>query len=146
MCKVMTDPSQPSVDGSVCVQCGARMAAGAPWCTLCYAVPGAETEPATRPEDGDVPQRVAGVSPAERRHLRADSASPDSASPDSEDVDAIAAQMLAQLAAERPAPSRLGALAPSLSSPVARAAAGAAGVVLFSLLVFGLMALLGTLL
>ena len=106
-----------------CDACGARLPAGAPWCSLCFAVQGqADDAPAD-----DAPRVV-----------------PDPA--DDDEVRLIADRMLAQLAAQGAAPRRASGLTGLLSSAGGRAGVAVAGVLLFTVTTLGLLALAGSLL
>ncbi len=105
-----------------CRACGARLTSGAPWCSLCF-TPVTAPAPEAPPQPDDVTHESAHAPVDEQTHQVAD-------------------ELMARLAAERPAPSRLAGLAPS--SGLARAGISVVGVVLVTGLAFGLMALLGS--
>ena len=151
-------PSDPCVTSvPSCPRCGAHARVGAQWCTLCYTdlrpapvrvetpVPEPDPEPAREPELVSVP-----AAPAARgKHARR-SPSPDDivpAQPGPAEVASAADAMLAQLAAESSAPlAGLGGLFSRLESGGARAALLVAGILLVGTVLFGLMALIGSLL
>ncbi|HEX5512218.1 MAG TPA: hypothetical protein VFX41_10925 [Actinomycetales bacterium] len=139
-----------------CRACGARLTADAPWCTLCFTpVSTAATDaPQGSPEpDADTqagapaavgePLAVAGDEAlAASVEATQDDSPQDDDSPQHEQTHQLADELMARLASERPAPSRLAGLAPS--SGLARAGVSVVGVVLVTGLAFGLMALLGS--
>ncbi|HEX5535146.1 MAG TPA: hypothetical protein VFX33_15505 [Actinomycetales bacterium] len=144
-----TGPSQP--EAHRCRACGARLTAAAPWCSLCFTpitadAPGPHAQP-----DGDTHVRAHATAlepiaaatqdgPSQSDPTRGDPTQ-DGPSQD-EEAHQLADELMARLAAERPAPSRWAGLAPS-SGP-ARAALSVVGVVLVTGLAFALMALLGS--
>ena len=146
-----------------CPTCAAHVAAGAHWCTLCY------TDLRPKPETGSAARSIHKPAPAGAleelvlvestgpegpprrggKHARppAVDAAPDvprDATP-GVDVEVIAAQMLAQLAASETA-APLGRFSGLVDSPGKKAAVMVGGAVLAMALLFGLMAVLGALL
>jgi hypothetical protein len=150
-----SDPSHPveAEPQDRCRACGARLTAGAPWCSLCF-TPVAPDVAQAQPEPDD--DTHAGAHTAAGAPLTAatddrtpgdpaqENLSPDESQQDEQDGQShqLADELMARLAAERPAPSRLSGLAPS--SGLARAGVSVVGVVLVTGLAFGLMALLGS--
>jgi hypothetical protein len=135
------------------------VAAGAHWCTLCYTdlrpkpQPAAAAEPAAHADELVVDE--ADTEPEESRRRRGKHARPaagSDADPDVQgdatpgvDVDVIAAQMLAQLAASETSAS-LGRFSGVVDSPGKKVGVMVGGAVLAMVLLFGLMAVLGALL
>lgn len=131
-----------------CDACGARLPAGAPWCSLCFAVQGqADVAPVAEVPADDAPVAEVPVdevpaddAPAQRGvHVAADPA-------DDDQVRLIADRMLAELAAQGSAPTRASGLSGLLSSAGGRAGVAVAGVLLFTVVTLGLLALAGSLL
>lgn len=113
-----------------CRTCGARNAAGAVWCSLCFLSLVEESGPAEASDDDDRPDL------RDRREEGEDLA-------DGEPhVDA----MLAELAVREAPASRLSGVSSALSGPGARVAVMLGGTVLVTGGAFGLMAAAGSLL
>ena len=142
-----------------CPTCTAHVAAGAHWCTLCYTDLRPQPQPAAAgalaPQADELVVVGDGAEPVGRRRRGGKHARPAAGSdvtPDGQDdatpavdVDVIAAQMLAQLAAsETSAP--LGRFSGVVDSPGKKAGLMVGGAVLAMVLLFGLMAVLGALL
>ena len=146
-------PSDPCVTSvPSCPRCGAHARAGAQWCTLCYTdlrpapvrVEVPEPEPQPERELVSVPAAPAARGKHARRNPSSDDSPPSLPGPD--EVASTADAMLAQLAAESPAPLvGLGGLVGRLDSGGARAALMVAGILLVAAVLFGLMALIGSL-
>lgn len=131
-----------------CGSCGARLAPGVPWCTLCFTVqsPAAvDGEPLPGGTDtGDDPDPGADHAdgdPDDDRHdvVRV-------AAVDQRDVEAEADRLLAELAAHRPQRAGVAQLTDGLSSPGVRVAVMVGGVALVCLLLLGVLAVGGALL
>jgi hypothetical protein len=143
-----------------CPQCAAHVRAGSDWCTLCYAdlrpapapapEPPAALEPVTaaapEPELEAEPVPVAADAPAEedaapvapRRGKHAKHA----ARPSTAETEALAAQLLAQLAVEESG-SPLGRYSSLMDTTGKKVALMVGGAVVVTLLVFAFMALVG---
>jgi hypothetical protein len=141
-----------------CPQCAAHVRAGSDWCTLCYAdlrpapapEPPAALEPVTaaapEPELEAEPVPVATDAPAEedaapvapRRGKHAKHA----ARPSTAETEALAAQLLAQLAVEESG-SPLGRYSSLMDTTGKKVALMVGGAVVVTLLVFAFMALVG---
>ena len=131
---------QPATDVR-CTACGARNAAGSPWCSLCYAslqAPAPDPEPAPEPD----PEPTAVVAGEDGEDGEAAENVPDVEGPAARRVDAL----LAELAVQERRPARFGALNGLVSSPAARVGLMLGGTLLFAAAGFGLMAALGSLL
>ena len=145
-----------SADHAGCPRCGASVRTGSQWCTLCYAdlrpqrqlehpavVAAAELGVPTALAPADLALAGAVSEPASKgRHARREQL-PDEVEPDGEarlDVDV----MLAQLAAQSHRP--MGELTSRLDSTGARVGLMLGGVVAFTVGIFLLMALVGSLL
>ena len=125
-----------------CPACAATLRAGSDWCTLCYA----DLRPT--PPPAPVPAAPRTSAPAPRRargkHARRDPAYEEpSSNPD--EVEALANQMLAELAAAE-SKNLLGPIAGTVDTTGKRAVLMVGGAVVAMLLIFILMAVLGALL
>jgi hypothetical protein len=142
-------PSQP--EAHRCRACGARLTAAAPWCSLCFTpvatdAPEPQAQPDAETHAGAHTPVDEPLTAASQDDMSLDAATPgepslDGSTPDEQNHH-LADELMARLAAERPAPSRLAGLAPS--SGMARAGLSVVGVVLVTGLAFALMALLGS--
>ena len=139
-----------------CPQCSAHVRAGSDWCTLCYAdlrpapapAPAApEPVAAAAPEPEPVPEQVpagvdtpgvdaAPVAPRRGKHAK------HAARPSTAETEALAAQLLAQLAVEESG-SPLGRYSGLMDTTGKKAALMVGGAVVVTLLVFAFMALVG---
>ena len=142
-----------------CPSCAATLRAGSDWCTLCYAdlrhatTPTPAEEPAEVPPapaaSSDSPANVAGsADPAPRqsrgKHARRTPAN-DETSSTADEVEALANQMLAQLAASE-SKNPLGSVAGAVDSTGKRAVLMVGGAFVAMLLIFIVMAIAGALL
>lgn len=134
----MDTTTRPDTDR--CTACGARLAPEATWCSLCFAVQDAGADVPTDGADG-----ADGALGADGDAAQVDPAQVHPAEVDTAQVEAIADRMLGELAATRPAPSRLGALSPSRLDPPVRALLMVVGVVVCSGILLGLLTLVGSL-
>jgi hypothetical protein len=136
----MTEQSRDALP-STCPACGARVRAGAPWCTQCYAPlrPGAVDEPTSAGRPAGPDERAEDDEPVAPPRV----ADPATAA-DPAEVERVAAQMLAELAAGRDEVRGLSSRLPS--SPGARAALVAVVIVVATALLLLVMLVLGSLL
>lgn len=138
-----------------CPQCSAHVRAGSDWCTLCYAdlrpapapqpvaaapVAAAEPEPVPErvPAGVDAPgvEDAAPVAPRRGKHAK------HAARPSTAETEALAAQLLAQLAVEESG-TPLGRYSSLMDTTGKKVALMVGGAVVVTLLVFAFMALVG---
>lgn len=134
-----------------CPRCAAHAPAGAQWCSLCYAdlrpsspvAAQPEQEQPVVPEAPQAPTEPAapGVRPRGKHARRAPA---DAATP-AVDLDRTAAEMLAQLAASESA-GPIGGFSSLVDSPAKKVAVMVGGAVVAMLVLFILMAVVGSLL
>jgi hypothetical protein len=141
-----------------CPQCAAHVRAGSDWCTLCYAdlrpapapespaalepvtaaapEPELEAEPVPVAADAPAEEDAAPVAPRRGKHAK------HAARPSTAETEALAAQLLAQLAVEESG-SPLGRYSSLMDTTGKKVALMVGGAVVVTLLVFAFMALVG---
>lgn len=138
----MSTSTAPSVR---CPRCSAHLRAGSDWCSLCYA----DLRPAPEPPPTPVapPASVESPEPTARprgRHARRAPASEEKATTSPDDVEVLAAQMLAELAASEQK-SPLGPMAGLVDSTQKKVGLMVGGAVAAMCVMFIVMFLLGSL-